>query len=183
MYARSRDACVQAIYTTDYLGFVIGPDGLRMDTPKIQVILDCPAPEKVRMSNRSWVNFSNFYRRLIASYSDVTVPLTRLTRKDARGSGLRNVNLSTPQNGLSAHILHDFDPPLPPAVETDASDYAIAGILSVHTEDGQVHPSRPSVAPYLVPSSTTTPTTRSYSPSKLSRPGNTISSLVTIGST
>ena len=30
--------------TTGYLGFVIGPDGLRMDTPKIQVILDCPAP-------------------------------------------------------------------------------------------------------------------------------------------
>ena len=25
-----------------------------MDTPKIQVIIDCPAPEKVRMSNRSW---------------------------------------------------------------------------------------------------------------------------------
>jgi len=25
-------------------------------------------------------------------------------------------------------------------VETDASDYGIAGIISVHTEDGQVHP-------------------------------------------
>jgi len=51
------------------------------------------------------------------------------------------VSLSTPQNDLIlAHILHDFDPSLPLVVETDASDYTIAGILSVRTEDGQVHP-------------------------------------------
>ena len=42
--------------TTDCLGFVIGSDGLRMDTPKIEVIRVCPAPEKVRTSNRSWVS-------------------------------------------------------------------------------------------------------------------------------
>jgi len=48
---------------------------------------------------------------------------------------------STPQNGLSsAHILHDFDPSLPPVAGTDASDYTTAGILSVRTKDGQVHP-------------------------------------------
>jgi len=47
---------------------------------------------------------------------------------------------STPQNGLSsAHILHDFDPSLPPVVK-DAFDYAIANILPVRTEDGQVQP-------------------------------------------
>ena len=40
----------------------------------------------------------------------------------------------------SAPILHHFDPMLPPIVETDASDYAIAGILSVRTNDGDVHP-------------------------------------------
>ena len=68
MYARSSNAFMQAPYapksrsalsvwdTTDYLGFIIGSDGLRMDTPKIQVITDCLAPEKVRMSNRSWVS-------------------------------------------------------------------------------------------------------------------------------
>jgi len=31
---------------------------------------------------------------------------------------------------ISAPILHHFDPSLPPIVETDASDYTIAGILS-----------------------------------------------------
>ena len=81
LYAKV-EKCAFSVDTTDYLGFVIGPDGLRMDAPKTQVILDCPAPERVRMSNRSWVS-QTFYRRFIASYSDITVPLARLTRKDA----------------------------------------------------------------------------------------------------
>jgi len=51
LYAKV-EKCAFSVDTTDYPGFVISPDGLRMDTPKIQVILDCP--EKVRMSNRSW---------------------------------------------------------------------------------------------------------------------------------
>jgi len=53
----------------------------------------------------------------------------------------------------SPPILHHFDPSLPPVVKTDASDYAIAGILSLRTEDGQGRTSP--FAPYLVPSSTT----------------------------
>jgi hypothetical protein len=38
-----------------------------------------------------------------------------------------------------APILHHFDPSLPPIVKMDASDYAIAGILSVHTGNDDVH--------------------------------------------
>jgi len=76
------EKCAFSVDTTDCPGVVIGPDGLRMDIPKIQVICDYPAPEQVRMSNRSWVS-QTFHRRFIASYSDITVPLTRLTCKDA----------------------------------------------------------------------------------------------------
>ncbi len=37
-------------------------------------------------------------------------------------------------------ILHHFDLSLPPIVETDAFDYAIASILSLWAADGDVHP-------------------------------------------
>jgi len=51
------------------------------------------------------------------------------------------VSLSTPKTACSlAPTLPDFDPFLPLVIERDASDYAIAGILSARTEDGQVHP-------------------------------------------
>jgi len=40
---------------------------------------------------------------------------------------------------ISAPILHHFDPSLPPIVKTNASDYTIAGILSVQTDDDDIH--------------------------------------------
>jgi len=71
-----------SVDTLDCLGFVIGPDCIRMDTSKIQVIHDWPTPRKGK-DVQSFLGFANFYRRFIASYSDITVPLTRLTRKGA----------------------------------------------------------------------------------------------------
>jgi hypothetical protein len=39
LYAKVEE-CAFSVDTTDFLGFIIGPDGLRMDTSKIQVIRD-----------------------------------------------------------------------------------------------------------------------------------------------
>jgi len=47
------ETCAFSVDTTHSLGFVIGPDGLRMDTSKIQVIRDWPTQ---RTSDRSWVS-------------------------------------------------------------------------------------------------------------------------------
>jgi len=132
------EQCAFSVVTPDCLGFVIGPDGLRMDTSKIQVIHDWPTPRKGK-DLQSFLGFANIYRRFIASYSDITVPLTRPTRRGHRESGLRNVSLSTRQTGISSAHNH-FDTPLPPVVGTDASDYAITGSLSVRAEDSRVHP-------------------------------------------
>jgi len=70
LYAKV-EKCAFSVDTTDYLGFVIGPDSLRMDTPRIQVILGCPAPEKVRTSNRSWVS---------QTFTDCLSPRTPISR-------------------------------------------------------------------------------------------------------
>ena len=76
------EKCAFRVDTPDCLGFVIRPDGLRMDTSKIQVIHDWPTPRQ-RKDVQSFLGFANLYRRFITSYSDITVPLTRPTRKGA----------------------------------------------------------------------------------------------------
>jgi hypothetical protein len=45
--------CAFSVDTTDLHGIIIGPDDLRMDTSKIQVICDWPTS---RTSNRSWIS-------------------------------------------------------------------------------------------------------------------------------
>ena len=112
-------------------GLLRFPDGLQMDTSKIPVIHDWSTPRNAK-NVQSFLGFADFYRRFIASYPGITVPLTWLTCKDAFQL-LKTAFTSVP-------TLHHFDPSLPPVVGTYAFDYAIAGTLSVHTEDGQVHP-------------------------------------------
>src|ERR1700678_2521131 len=51
-----------------------------MSTAKVQTIQDWPEPKKVK-DIQSFLGFANFYRRFISDYSDIVVPLTRLTRQ------------------------------------------------------------------------------------------------------
>lgn len=60
----------------EYLGFIIGPEGISMDPKKISTILSWPQPRNVR-DIQSFLGFANFYRRFIHGYSDIVVPLEK----------------------------------------------------------------------------------------------------------
>jgi hypothetical protein len=82
---------------------------------------------------QSFLGFANFYRRFIRNYSAITRPLTTLTKKDipfvfdeqavAAFKNLKDAFLGAP-------ILAHYDPDLELWVETDASNYMVAGMLS-----------------------------------------------------
>ena len=137
------DKCTFHTDTIEYLGFIVSPSGLSMDTAKTQVIRDWPPPRNVK-DVQSFLGFANFYRRFIANYSDIVTPMNRLTRKDtpfvwspecqAAFEALKDAFTTAP-------ILTHFDPANPIVIETDRSDYAIAAILSqVTPSDNNLHP-------------------------------------------
>jgi len=68
--------------SVEYLGYRLSPDGLTMSPDKIQTISDWPEPRKVK-DIQSFLGFANFYCWFIFNYSDIVVPLTWLTWKDA----------------------------------------------------------------------------------------------------
>jgi len=53
-----------------------------MSPDKIQTISDWPEPRKVK-DIQSFLGFADFYCQFIFNYSDIVVPLTWLTQKDA----------------------------------------------------------------------------------------------------
>ena len=120
--------------TTEYLGYILLPSGLTMAPKKIQAIQDWPEPRKVK-DIQSFLGFANFYHRFIPEYSKITVPLTRLTRKDAPW----NFNAKCCDAFTTAPILAHYTPDAQLIVETDASDYAVAAILS-QWQNGELHP-------------------------------------------
>ena len=66
----------------EYLRYFLSPDSLTMLQDKVTAIYDWPKPCKVK-DIQSFLNFTNFYHHFIFNYSDIVVPLTWLTWKDA----------------------------------------------------------------------------------------------------
>ena len=129
--------------SVEFLGYYISPDGISMDPGKTDAIRKWPVPQNVKQV-QSFLGFANFYCRFIDNYSGIVVPLTRLTRKDAPFVWDENVQQAF--EGLkaaftTAPVLVHFQPARKTVVETDASDYAVAAILSQFVpESGDIHP-------------------------------------------
>jgi len=125
-----------------YLGYVLSPSGFTMSNAKVKTIQEWPEPKKVK-DIQSFLGFANFYRRFIFNYSDIVIPLTRLTRKDTPWNfdeNCRKAFNTLKQAFTSAPILMHWVPDAQLVVETDASDYALAAILSIMTKDNEIHP-------------------------------------------
>src|ERR1700733_9633284 len=91
----------------------------------------------------SFLGFCNFYHRFIFRYSDIIIPLTRLTRKLASWNFDKKCRAAfekLKEEFTHAPVLTHWVPDAQIIVETDASDYALAAILSIHTTDGDIHP-------------------------------------------
>ncbi|EPQ27719.1 uncharacterized protein PFL1_06886 [Pseudozyma flocculosa PF-1] len=128
------DKCEFAVAECEFLGFKVTNRGVTMDTKKVEAILQWPEPESIH-DIQSFLGFANFYRRFIRHYSRVVAPLTDALKGGAKG----RVGLSHAQqdafNGLkkaftTAPILTHWSPDRFTVVETDASDWVCAAVLS-----------------------------------------------------
>jgi len=127
------DKCCFHSNSVEYLGYIIRSNGLRMDSAKVQVIQDWPGPKKVK-DVQSFLGFSNFYRHFIHGYSKIVLPLTHLTQKATLWNFDDNCCLAfqTLKDAfITALVLTHWKPGHSFIVETDASNYALAGILSI----------------------------------------------------
>ena len=128
--------------TVNYLGSILSKDRLKMDPSKVQIIQDWPEPWKVK-DIQSFLGFANFYRHFISNYSDIVVPLTRLTRKGTPWNFSNTARRSfevLKTAFTTVPILTHWIPDKQLIVETDASDYALGAILSLQLDSGEIHP-------------------------------------------
>jgi len=141
LYAKA-EKCKFHSKSVEYLGYILSPSGLTMSNDKIKIIQDWPEPKKVK-DIQSFLGFTNFYCQFIFNYSDIVIPLTYLTRKDIPwkfDSSCQDAFNSLKKAFTSAPILTHWIPDAQLIVETNASDYALAAILSVVNKDNEVHP-------------------------------------------
>ena len=128
--------------SVEYLEYILSPSGLTMSDDKIKIIQDWLEPRKVK-NIQSFLGFANFYHWFIFNYSDIVIPLTHLTRKDITwkfNSSCVDAFNSLKKAFISTPILTYWIPNAQLIVETNASDYALAAILSIINEENEVHP-------------------------------------------
>jgi len=141
LYAKAKK-CEFHSESVEYLGYILSPSGLTMSDDKVKIIQDWPEPKKVK-DIQSFLGFTNFYRQFIFNYLDIVIPLTCLTWKVIPwkfNSSCVDAFNSLKKAFTSAPILTHWIPDAQLIVETDASDYALAAILSVVNKDNEVYP-------------------------------------------
>ncbi|KAL5503369.1 hypothetical protein EMCRGX_G010306 [Ephydatia muelleri] len=122
-----------------YLGHIVSCKGVQADPEKIKAITSYPVPSDIK-ELRQFLGLSNYYRRFIEHYSDITEPLHKLTRKSGSSyqwteqcdSAFRVLKqrLTTPPILAYPNFSNPF------VLATDASGIALGGILS-QTTDGK----------------------------------------------
>jgi hypothetical protein len=65
----------------EFIGFIVGKDGLRVDPKKIEVIKNWPRPANIT-EIRSFLGHVQFFRRFNSRFSEIAIPLTILTKKN-----------------------------------------------------------------------------------------------------
>ena len=155
LYAKA-SKCVFNTKQVEFLGYIVTPKGVVMDPVRVQTIQEWPEPESYR-DVQVFLGFANFYRRFIHDYSDVARHLSdhiaEASRDPARGAKGSKAAKKTKKGPTKWHrpwtwpgevqeafrelrakfteapLLRHFDPDQPLMVITDASNFALAGIL------------------------------------------------------
>ena len=90
-----------------------------------------------------FLGFANFYRRFIKDYSKIILPMTNSTSLDKHNwqstPEIEQAQKQLIQAFTTAPVLRHLDPEEPAIVGTDASDFALGGILS-QKHERRLHP-------------------------------------------
>lgn len=139
------DKCAFETTEVKYLGFIIrAGEGIQMDPEKVRAIEEWEPPKSIK-GVRGFLGFANYYREFIPSFSDITIPLTALTRKDTPIPFRLTPEALQAFEKLKSYfttswILAHFDPSLETVLEVDSSGFAVGGCLSQYDQEGRLRP-------------------------------------------
>ena len=141
LYAKS-SKCEFGRQELGFLGHRLSKAGVSVDPRKVQSIVEWATPTSCAEVRR-FTGLANYYRRFVEGYSEVAAPLTALGSPTARFAWTPEAQASFDALKLalaSAPVLRTFDPTRRAVLTTDASNIAVAAILTQPDDEGHQHP-------------------------------------------
>ena len=77
------EKCIQKVRKIEFLGVIIGPNGIEMEKEKVDEVLSWPEPKNIK-DIRKFLGLANYYRRFIKDFAQVARPMNTLTRRDIK---------------------------------------------------------------------------------------------------
>ncbi len=126
--------CAIGRVEVQYLGFHLGHGQVRPQIDKTAAIAACPRP-KTKKEVRHFLGLAGYYRRFIPDYSELTSPLTDLTKKEVPDTVQWTEQCQQTFTQVKAALcggplLHSPDFSLPFLLQTDASDRGLGAVLT-----------------------------------------------------
>jgi len=141
LYAKS-SKCEFGRTELGFLGHRLSRAGVSVDPRKVQSITEWATPKSCSEVRR-FTGLANYYRRFVEGYAELAAPLTALGSPTARFVWTADAQASFDalKRALSsAPVLRTFDPARRAVLTTDASNIAVAAILTQPDDDGRQHP-------------------------------------------
>lgn len=126
------DKCEFLRREVGYLGHVISDKGVKPDPKKIEALQHYPAPT-TQKKIKQFLGLAGYYRRFIENFSGLSKPLTNLLKKGVpfKWTEAQQKSFDTLREALCKEPILEYpDFTKPFNVTTDASNYAIGGVLS-----------------------------------------------------
>jgi len=126
----------------EFLGVVIGPEGVRMQKEKVDGVVSWPTPRSAK-DIQKFMGLANYYRQFIQDFSRIAKPLNMLVGKDRKwewGVEQQGAFEELKKRFTTEPILAVPDRDQEMRIEADASDYTMGGILLVKGENGKWRP-------------------------------------------
>ena len=139
------DKCEFSTKKVKYLGIIVTTDGIEINTKNVEAIQKWKAPASIK-EVQAFMGFANFYHRFISDFSKKVRPLIDLTRGTQYTTKFGKKKLKyqafdwttecqqafedLKRVFTTAPILTHYNSILETWLETDASNFVMAGVLS-----------------------------------------------------
>jgi hypothetical protein len=74
--------CAFGTSEVEYLGHMVGKDGVRVDPKNIEAMQDLPHPNTLKIL-RGFLGLTGYYRKFVKNYGKIAAPLTALLKKNS----------------------------------------------------------------------------------------------------
>jgi len=133
------EKCKWKVKEVEFLGVVIGPEGIKMEKEKVKGVLEWLTPKCVK-DVQKFLGLANYYRRFIESFALIARPLHDMVKKDKKWDWMgkqEEAFKELKKRFTEEPVLVAPDINKKMRMEVDASDYAMEGVLSMECGDGE----------------------------------------------